>query len=48
MNDCYLAEIKKTDDARQGWDVLDIKRTLPAAQLYRPISEGGCQDLDPK
>ena len=47
MNDMLLAEVKKPADVKQGWDLLTIKGKVKAADIMRPISEGGCTQLDP-
>lgn len=47
MNDMLLAEVKKPSDVKQGWDLLTIKGKVKAEDIMRPISEGGCTQLDP-
>lgn len=47
MNDMLLAEVKAPGDVKQGWDLLNIKGVAKAADIMRPISEGGCTHLDP-
>jgi branched-chain amino acid transport system substrate-binding protein len=47
MNDMFLAEVKKPSDVKQGWDLLKIVARLPAAEIIRPIADGGCTHLDP-
>jgi branched-chain amino acid transport system substrate-binding protein len=48
MNDMLLAEVKKPGDVKTGWDLLTIKGKVKAADIMRPISEGGCTRLDPQ
>ena len=47
INDMFLAEAKKPADVKQGWDLLKIVTKLPAAEITRPIVDGGCTHLDP-
>lgn len=47
MNDMLLAEVKKPADVKGEWDLLNIKGKVKAADIMRPISEGGCTRLDP-
>ena len=47
MKDYFLAQVKQPGDVREGWDLLTIKETLPAAKVIRPLEEGGCKALDP-
>jgi branched-chain amino acid transport system substrate-binding protein len=47
MHDYFLAEVKRPDAVKQGWDLLDIKAVVPAASVIRPIDQGGCTMLDP-
>ncbi|WP_188610401.1 ABC transporter substrate-binding protein [Chelatococcus reniformis] len=47
MNDMLLAEVKAPEDVKQGWDLLKIKQKVKAADIMRPIADGGCTRLDP-
>lgn len=47
MNDMLLAEVKKPAEVKGEWDLLKIKGKVKAADIMRPISEGGCTQLDP-
>jgi branched-chain amino acid transport system substrate-binding protein len=47
MNDMLLAEVKKPSEVKGEWDLLTIKGKVKAADIMRPISEGGCTQLDP-
>jgi branched-chain amino acid transport system substrate-binding protein len=47
MNDMLLAEVKKPSEVKQGWDLLHIKGKVKAEDIMRPVSEGGCTQLDP-
>lgn len=48
MNDMLLAEVKKPSEVKSDWDLLKIKGKVKAADIMRPISEGGCTQLDPR
>ena len=47
MNDMLLAEVKKPSEVKSDWDFLKIKGKVKAADIMRPIGEGGCTQLDP-
>ena len=38
----YLFKAKAPKDIKGQWDVLDLVATTPAAEAWRPLSEGGC------
>ena len=40
--DRYLVRAKKPAQSRGGWDELEIVRTIPAAQGFRPLSDHAC------
>ncbi|MFG1378750.1 ABC transporter substrate-binding protein [Xanthobacter autotrophicus] len=46
MNDQYLLEAKGPDEVKGPWDILKVRRTVKAADILRPIEEGGCTRLD--
>lgn len=48
MNDMLLAEVKKPADVKSEWDLLTIKGKVKAADIMRPIADGGCTRLDPQ
>lgn len=41
-HDIYLFEAKRPSDARDQWDVLRLKATVPGDRAFRPLKEGGC------
>ncbi|MDP4024173.1 ABC transporter substrate-binding protein [Methylobacterium sp. NEAU 140] len=43
MKDLFLAEMKKPSEVKGPWDLLTIVRRLPAAEIIRPIDQGGCK-----
>jgi branched-chain amino acid transport system substrate-binding protein len=42
LHDCYLFQVKTPAESRGRWDYYKLLGTTPAAQAFRPISEGGC------
>jgi branched-chain amino acid transport system substrate-binding protein len=42
LHDMYLFQVK-TPEASQGpWDYYELKATIPAAEAFRPLDQGGC------
>ena len=42
IHDVYLVEVKKPEDSKYPWDYYKILATIPAAEAFRPIDQGGC------
>jgi branched-chain amino acid transport system substrate-binding protein len=42
LHDVYLFEAKAPAESKGAWDLLKLVRTTPAAEAFRPLSEGGC------
>ena len=42
MRDMYLFEVKKPAESKYPWDYLKLLQTIPAAEAFRPLNEGGC------
>jgi branched-chain amino acid transport system substrate-binding protein len=42
-HDMYLFEVKKPDESTGPWDYYKLLATIPAAEAFRPLSEGGCE-----
>lgn len=42
IHDMHLFEVKSPDQSKQAWDYYIPRRTVPAAQAFRPIDRGGC------
>ncbi len=42
IHDMYLFEVKKPEESRYPWDYYKVLTTIPAAEAFRPLSEGGC------
>ena len=38
----YLFRVKKPSDSRGPYDLYDVVATIPAAEAFRPMAEGGC------
>ena len=38
----YLFEVKKPAESKGPWDLYKVRATIPAAEAFRPISEGKC------
>ncbi len=42
MRDMYLFEAKTPAESKYPWDYLKLLQTIPAAEAFRPLNEGGC------
>ena len=42
MRDMYLFQVKKPSESHGEWDLYKQVATIPAAEAYRPLGEGGC------
>jgi branched-chain amino acid transport system substrate-binding protein len=42
IHDLYLFEVKSPAQSKGPWDYYNLKRTVPAAEAFRPINQGGC------
>jgi branched-chain amino acid transport system substrate-binding protein len=42
IHNMYLFEVKSPEQSKGPWDYYNLKRTVPAAEAFRPINEGGC------
>ena len=38
----YLFEVKKPSESRSAWDFYTLRATIPAAEAFRPMDQGGC------
>jgi len=38
----YLFEVKKPSESKSPWDFYKLRATIPAAEAFRPIDQGGC------
>jgi branched-chain amino acid transport system substrate-binding protein len=42
IHDMYLLEVKKPEESKGPWDYMKIRATIPAAEAFRPLKDGGC------
>jgi branched-chain amino acid transport system substrate-binding protein len=42
LHDLYLFEVKTPAESKYAGDYYKLRATIPAAQAFRPLSEGGC------
>lgn len=42
IHPAYLLQVKAPSETRGGWDLCRIVQTTPAAEAFRPLSEGNC------
>jgi branched-chain amino acid transport system substrate-binding protein len=42
IHDMYLFEVKKPEESKAPWDYYKLRATIPAAEAFRPLKDGGC------
>ncbi|MGA2129201.1 MAG: ABC transporter substrate-binding protein [Xanthobacteraceae bacterium] len=42
IHDMYLFEVKKPEESKHAWDYYKLRATIPAAEAFRPLKDGGC------
>src|ERR1700730_3727712 len=42
IHDMYLFEVKKPAESKGPWDYYKLRATIPAAEAFRPLKDGGC------
>jgi branched-chain amino acid transport system substrate-binding protein len=42
LHDAYLFEVKKPSDSKYPGDFYQLRATIPAAEAFRPLKDGGC------
>ena len=42
LHDAYLFEVKKPSESKHPGDFYNLKATIPAAEAFRPLKDGGC------
>jgi len=42
IHDAYLFEVKKPSEAKYPGDFYKLRATIPAAEAFRPLKDGGC------
>jgi branched-chain amino acid transport system substrate-binding protein len=42
IHDMYLFQVKTPEESKGEWDYYTLRATIPAAEAFRPLEEGGC------
>ncbi len=42
MHNAYVFEVKKPEESKYPADLFKLLATIPAAEAFRPLKEGGC------
>lgn len=42
IRDMYLFQVKTAEPSKGEWDLDNLVETIPVAEAFRPIGEGGC------
>jgi branched-chain amino acid transport system substrate-binding protein len=42
IHDAYLFEVKKPEESKYAGDFYKLRATIPAAEAFRPLKDGGC------
>lgn len=42
VHDMYLMQVKKPAESKSEWDYYDVRRTIPAAEAFQPLSASRC------
>jgi branched-chain amino acid transport system substrate-binding protein len=42
LHDMYLFEVKTPKESKHPWDYYKVRATIPAAEAFRPMADGGC------
>jgi len=42
IHNAYLFEVKKPSESKYPYDYYKLRATIPAAEAFRPLNEGGC------
>jgi branched-chain amino acid transport system substrate-binding protein len=42
VHDAYLFQVKKPEESKYFGDLYKLRATIPAAEAFRPLKEGGC------
>jgi branched-chain amino acid transport system substrate-binding protein len=42
MHDMLLVEVKKPQDVKEEWDLLEVRGVIPAEKIIRPLEESEC------
>jgi branched-chain amino acid transport system substrate-binding protein len=47
IHDAYLFEVKKPEESKYFGDLYKLRATIPAAEAFRPLKDGGCPLVNP-
>ena len=42
IHDMYLFQVKTPEESKGQWDYYNLRATIPAAEAFRPLDQGGC------
>ena len=42
IHNAYLLEVKSPSESKGPWDLMKVRATIPAAEAFRPVADGGC------
>jgi branched-chain amino acid transport system substrate-binding protein len=42
IRDMYLMQVKTPEESKGEWDLVKIFATVPGAEAFRPLDQGGC------
>jgi branched-chain amino acid transport system substrate-binding protein len=42
IHDMFLLEVKKPEESKYPWDYYKLRATIPAAEAFPPLKDGGC------
>jgi branched-chain amino acid transport system substrate-binding protein len=42
LHNMYLFQVKTPEESKAPWDYQKLRKTIPAEQAFRPLSEGNC------
>ena len=42
IHNMYLFQVKTPAESKGAWDYYKLVQTIPAAEAFRPLAEGGC------
>lgn len=45
LHNMYLFEVKKPEESKYPWDYYKLVKTIPPAEAWRPLEDGGCDFL---
>jgi len=45
LHNMYLFEVKKPEESKYPWDYYKLIKTIPPAEAWRPLEDGGCDFL---